>query len=130
MTKDEFISKAIGVQWVRWGSSWQGMDCYGLVVRYYKDVLDIDLPDVPQTELAHGFELMSQIWELCENPQDGVGFMSYRADIPTHCGVYIGNGLLLHSHGNPQSGGSVRVTKLDLMQRMFGKIAFYRIKQC
>jgi cell wall-associated NlpC family hydrolase len=130
MTKQEFILKSVGVPWIRWGSSWQGMDCYGLVVRYYKDVLNIDLPDVPQTELAIGFESMGDVWEYCEDPQDGIGFMSYRGDVPTHCGVYVGDGWLLHSHGNTYTGGSVRMTRLDAMERVFGKIAFYRMKQC
>jgi len=106
------------------------MDCYGLVVLYYREVLGIDLPDVPHEELAYGFSMIGGAWERTESAVDGVGFMSYRGDTPTHCGLYVGDGWLLHSHGNNEVGGSVRMTKLDAMKRIYGRIEFYRMKEC
>ena len=127
MTPEEFVQQAVGTQWIRWRSDWQAMDCYGLIVLWHREVLDIDLGAVPQTDIAAGFNDAAG-WQEC-GPEPGVtGFMTWRDGAPTHCGMLALPGLLLHSQeGHPiPEHGSVRVTRLDVMQRACADLRFYR----
>ena len=46
MTEQEFISHWVGTPWLERGRSKDGIDCWALVVRYYKDVLGIELEEL------------------------------------------------------------------------------------
>lgn len=126
MTQNEFIKKAVGIPWVRWRSDWEGCDCYGLVVLFYREVMGVDLPDVPQTEFADGLpEVLPRFNQLTEPFNGACGFMSFKDGFPTHCGIYLGDGMMLHSHGSESQRGSVRLCKLSMMTKIFGEIRFY-----
>jgi len=128
MTKNEFITKAVGMPWVRWGSDWGGCDCYGLIVLYYREVLGISLPDVPKKSLGEGLVEIAHQWgEVSEAETDGA-FISFVDNEPSHVGLYIGHNLVLHAHGSPNNVGSTRVTSLKIMRRTFGDVKFYRLK--
>lgn len=131
MTPAEFAARAVGVPWVRWRSDFAGMDCFGCIVLYYREVLGIDLGPVPQTDIAAGFALASG-WAEC-GPEPGTsGFMTWRDGAPTHCGILLPGGQLLHAQeGHPHSSsGSVRATRLSVMARMFPDLRFYRYTPC
>lgn len=130
MTKNEFINYAVGLPWVRWGSDWSGCDCYGLVVLYHREVLGVQLEDVPQKELIEGLRDVSHLWERVSGVENACAFMSFVGDIPTHVGLCIGGDMVLHAHGDGRLGGSVRISSLKTMQKLFGEIKFYRLKQC
>ena len=128
MTQAEFIKRIILKPWVRWAADWDACDCYGLVVMYYRHVLGIELGDVPKTSLAGGIEatdLFSGWREMVEPSLHACGFMSYRGDQPTHCGIYIGGGEVLHSFGSDGIQGHVRVTRVKSMELAYGKIRYY-----
>lgn len=128
MTPDEFAGRVVGVPWLRWASSWEAMDCYGLVVMYYRHVLGVELGEVPKTDIASGFAGLDG-WHEC-GPEPGVtGFMAWRNGAPEHCGVLMPRGMLLHAQGSPGHSGSVRMTPLAVMQRLYQDIRFYRY-QC
>ncbi len=127
MEPDEFVRLAVGIPWRRWQASWDGSDCYGLCVLWHREVLGIDLGAVPQTDIADGFNAAAG-WQEC-GPEPGVtGFMTWRDGAPSHCGMVALPGLLLHSQaGHPiPEHGSVRVTRLEVMQRACPDIRFYR----
>ena len=126
MTRDEFISRAVGIPWVRWGSSWDGADCYGIVVMYCREVLGIDLGAVPQTDIASGFALAGG-WVKCGPGPDAVGWMAWHQGAPRHCGIVLpGSQLFLHSQGTEEQGGSVRLTRMAVIQRLYSDITYYR----
>ena len=134
MTADDFAARCMalpGLPWVRWRSDWQACDCYGLIVLYFREVLGIDLGPVPQTDIASGFALASG-WAEC-GPEPGVScFMAFRAGAASHCGVLLPGGRLLHSqegHPDPSTGG-VRITRLEVMTRVYPDLRFYRYITC
>lgn len=125
MTATEFVRRAVGIPWVRWGSAWDGADCYGLIVLYCREVLGIELGDVPQTDIAAGFAEASG-WVAC-GPEDGaVGWMAWRDGAPSHCGIVLPGGSMLHSQGSEGQGGSVRVTRLAVLRRLYSDITYHR----
>lgn len=80
------------------------LDCYSLVRDYYRETLQIDLPD---------FERHDNWWKTGENlyldnfakagfsqvnelqPHDGI-LMRIASDTPNHAAVYLGDGIILH----------------------------------
>lgn len=130
MTPVEFTARAMeapGIPWRRWRAGWDGADCYGLCVLYWREVLGIELGPVPQTDIALGFAGM-QGWTECQPVPGATGFMAWVDDAPTHCGIVLAGQMLLHSRAGDfvPEHGSVRVTRLQAMQRMCPDIRFYR----
>ena len=52
--------------------------------------------------------------------------MAWRAGSPTHCGVVLGDGRVLHAEGRPGQPGNVRVTRLRALAQVYGQIRYYR----
>lgn len=125
MTAIEFVRRAVGIPWVRWGSTWDGADCYGLIVLYCREVLGIELGDVPQTDIAAGFAAASG-WVACGQEDGAVGWMAWRDGAPSHCGIVLPGGSMLHSQGADGQGGSVRVTRLAVLRRLYSDITYHR----
>jgi len=125
MSPQEFVRRAVGVPWVRWRSDWEGADCYGLIVLYCREVLGIELGAVPQTDIAAGFS-QARGWQQCEAQAGSVGWMAWIDGRPSHCGVVLPGGSMLHSQGSEDKGGSVRVTRLSVLQRIYSDITYYR----
>lgn len=129
MTRGEFIGRAVGIPWVRWRSDWWGADCFGLIVLYFREVLGVDLGPVPQTDIAPGFALADG-WAECAADDAQACFMAWRDGAPNHCGVVLPGGFVLHSEGSPEAPGSVRVSRLAAVARVYGDLRFYRPRTC
>jgi cell wall-associated NlpC family hydrolase len=129
MTPDQFAARAVGMPWVRWRSDWIGADCFGLVVLYYREVLGIELGTVPHTDVAAGFD-QSSGWVECEPVAGATAWMSWRDGRPQHVGILLDDTRAIHSEGSHEAGGSVRVTRLDVLRRAYGLIRFYRHTSC
>lgn len=129
MTPQEFAIRAVGVPWVRWRSDWQGMDCFGLCVLYHREVLGLDPGPVPQTDIAAGFDT-ARGWAECGPEPNTTAFMTWRDGRPTHCGMLIDGGQLLHAQEGPPGTGSVRITRLHVLARLMPDIRFYRYVPC
>lgn len=128
MTPNEFAARAVGVPWRRWRADWQGMDCYGLVILYFREVFGVELGAVPQTDIAAGFSGISG-WQQCERASPGsVGFMTWLNGAPTHCGIVMPCGALLHAQEGREAPemGSVRVSRMAVMERACKDLRFYR----
>ncbi len=124
MTPAQFAARAVGMPWVRWRSDWEACDCYGLVLLYWREVHGLDLGSVPQTDIAAGFSVAR--WDEC-GPEPGcTAWMSWHKGAPTHCGVLLPGGMLLHAQEAPGGGGSVRLTRLAAMVRLHADLRFYR----
>lgn len=127
MTPAEFALRAVGMPWKRWASSWEACDCFGLVCLYFREVLGIDLGAVPQTDIASGFAEVSG-WEQCGIEDGALAFMTWRDGAPTHCGVVMPGAVLLHAEGDESRPGSVRVTRLAVLERTRADLRFYRYR--
>jgi cell wall-associated NlpC family hydrolase len=129
MTASEFAAKVVGAPWVRWRSGFDGADCYGIVVLYYREVLGVDLGTVPHTDVAAGFARSSG-WVECDPVAGATAWMSWRNGCPQHVGILLDDARAIHSEGSHETGGSVRVTRLDVLRRAYGLIRFYRRTKC
>ena len=131
MSEAAFIARAVGVPWRRWCASWERMDCFGLVVLWHREVLGVELGDVPQTDIAAGFSA-ARGWQECGPDPGCTGFMTWRGGAPSHCGMLVAGGFLLHAQeGYPiPEHGSVRLTRLAVMQRLAPDLRFYRYRPC
>ena len=88
MTINEFIIKALQIPYKKWGSDWNGVDCYGIVRLFYKEVCGIELPDIRTYRWWES-------WEKVKKPEAGdVLFMNLEEP---HIALYIGNGRILHA---------------------------------
>jgi cell wall-associated NlpC family hydrolase len=129
MTQHDFVRSMIGVPWRRWATGFDACDCYGLVVLYYRHVVGVEIGETPQTTLAGGIGMHLGRWIEIDKPEAGCcGFMAFRGSEPTHCGIYIGSGDLLHSDGNEDKPGSVRVSRLRTIEAIYGKVRFYALR--
>lgn len=127
MTADEFAARAVGLPWVRWRSDWQACDCYGLVLLYWREVLGLELGAVPRTSISDGFHGgAGSAWAECGPEPGASAWMAWRDGAPTHCGVLLLGGQLLHAQEGPEGAGSVRITRLAAMHRLHPDIRFYK----
>lgn len=130
MTATEFVNRAVGLPWVKWRSDWDAMDCFGLIVLWHREVLGVDLGIVPHTDIAAGFASAAG-WVECGPEAGATAWMAWRDDAPTHCGIVLPGKLLLHSEASERDGfGSVRVTRLAAVERVYGALRFYRYSPC
>lgn len=101
MTEEAFISHWVGRPYRVRGNDESGIDCWALVVRYYRDVLGVELDDSYDDDIAEGFEreIQSEAWESCDKKDAGVVFMAFdHSGEPRHVGIVVGGGdLILHS---------------------------------
>lgn len=126
MMRDEFIERAVGLPWIDRAQSWQAMDCWGLVVMYYRHVLGVELPDVHGLEFGVGMgaALDTGLFEPAADPvSDGVIFIAHdpRTGAPCHVGVCIDGQYVLHSN----HGAGVRCDRLCLLKRIYGRLDYY-----
>lgn len=132
MMQQEFINKVLGLPWVNRACSFAAVDCYGLVMLYYKHVLGIDL-DEPKG-YANG-EPVADCWDSeTQNPHwiekdspmlSGVVFTCYSGGQPAHVGLYIGDGKVLHCRGSEKEPGSVAIHNIRAVERLCGKMTYH-----
>lgn len=126
MTEQEFIRRWVGTPWLERGNSKQGIDCWALVVRYYKDVLSVNLEDDYGTDFLQGYLQEVQKWQLTTAKQ-GVAFMCYdkRTNEPCHVGVVVGNGQYILHCKNTGPHGATRCDRLAAMLKLYPDMQFY-----
>lgn len=129
MTNQEFVSKWLGAPWVDRGVSVDGVDCWGLVVAYYKEVLGIEL--VHPSEYMHiesGFndQVNSGLWKQVDKTDCGVVFTSFIGDVPTHVGICIDKRKVIHCQGSVDKHGAVAVHTIRSLKKCLGdNVKFY-----
>lgn len=85
----------------------KGIDCYGLVRLVYKEELGLVIPEFnssctdSKSIWKDYLKQISELWDLVEEYQEyDVVAMAYdpiHPKIVTHFGLYIGNGMMLHT---------------------------------
>lgn len=81
-------------------------DCYGLLRDYYRNTLDIEISDYPRDEdwWFKGPSMLTDYYgdegfydiKRKELKEGDVIFMKIKTNITNHCGIYLGNNLILH----------------------------------
>lgn len=133
MNQSHFIKKVLGVPWKNRSISWDAMDCYGLVILYYRHVLGIELPSV--TGFSEGEPIADcwtdniHTWEQVHTPPiQGLLFTSYKGDRPMHVGIVISPTHVLHCRGHINNPGKVEIHSIRAIMTTCGKITFHRFK--
>lgn len=131
MNQKQFIKKILGKPWINRASSFDSADCWGLVILYYKHVLNVELPMVQGFTDNDDFNSCYQRgvdqWEEQEAPYyEGLVFTCYNGDNPTHVGLYIGHGKVLHSRGSDGNEGKVEIHSVRAIQSVYGKMTFHK----
>lgn len=139
MDKNEFIRRSVGLPWIDRATNWEAMDCWGVVVMYFRYVYGEELPCVEgyhtgETSIIDGFQLQidSGKWRQVDKPDgDCIAFMLFKQAIATHVGVIVDGKYALHSAGNYDCEGQVRCDKLDVFRRFHrGEMVFYKYEGC
>lgn len=123
MTEAEFVARVIGKPWKKNSCGFDAMDCWGLVVLYYRHVAGIDVPEASGDFYA-GYVKEVGNWEKTESAK-GVVFTSFHGLTPTHCGVILENGMALHARGSEEKFGNVQINSIDAIRKLYGKVEFY-----
>ncbi|KNC11595.1 hypothetical protein AC790_13585 [Pantoea sp. RIT-PI-b] len=125
MRKDEFLQRAEGMPWRNRACSFDGADCWGLIVLYYRHVLGTELHDVPGYEAESDFAtcFFNEIvyWRKGDSFSESDMFVAYYGTQPVHVGLVI-DGRALHSRGE---NGHVRSDHIRTIQKLFTRVEFY-----
>jgi len=114
------------------GRDRDGVDCWGLVCMYYKDVFNLNLQDhldcYETTKDPSIVERMSEQigdpWVDVLAPKQGDVVLCRMASRPMHVGVYIDGGFMLHI----ESGNSPVLEKIKCLKWTKRIAGFYRHK--
>lgn len=106
------ISNFIGIPFVSKGRNFNGCDCYGLVKLYYKEILNIDIPETiitaeqPRRTFANYLNEISKNWTATTPAKNVVVAMSVNAEHPnlvTHFAVMIDDKRFIDTRENMSS---------------------------
>jgi cell wall-associated NlpC family hydrolase len=124
------LSPYIGIPYLNRGSSFQGCDCWGLVWLFNAEELHRLIPRYEGYDDANDSAIMKDYisgrwgaWEEVARDALQIGdVLAVRLGIKaaTHCGVYAGNGKMLHTLAG-------RMSCLESIEEGFWKNAIVRI---
>lgn len=121
----DFIRRMIGVPWSNRACTFDRVDCWGLVVLYFRNVLGTELHQTPDYEAGADFFTCYQgdvtFWRPVDKPIEGGIFVGYQGSQPAHVGLVL-NRQALHARGE---GGSVRMDSLLVIQRAFTRVEYF-----
>ena len=126
MLKDEFVEKVIGLPWRNRACTFEALDCWALVILYYRHVLGIELHHSPDYEAGEEFmtcfESEVVYWQQAEHFSDGDIFIAYYGTQPVHVGLIV-DGRALHSRGE---NGHVRSDHIRTIQKLFTRVEYLK----
>jgi hypothetical protein len=132
MTSENFINRTVGLPWVNRGESFTELDCWGVVVMFFRHVHCLDIPVVPgysdgSTPISDGFfqQAESGWWRKEQGPSDGLVFAAFHGDIPAHVGVVTG-GRCLHCLGSDDRPGSVGYHSIRTLEKLYSRLEYWR----
>lgn len=128
-----FLRRMLSIPYLHQGRDWNGADCGGGIMIFYKDFLGITLPDfnidydqnwAVKSDKSHFIENYYKFFEKVDKPQlyDIVLFQTKKG-IANHGGVVLGNGKFIHIF---KSGTSINSYNDATFKRRLN--GFYRYK--
>jgi len=101
------IKDLIGIQWKEKGRDWEGLDCYGLLLLYFKHFKGILLPDYQYESnwckqgKDYFLDEYPKLWKKIKVPvKDSVLLFRGYNGMVDHTGIYIGKNFFIHSIKN------------------------------
>jgi cell wall-associated NlpC family hydrolase len=101
---DAFVNAYVGVPF-RWdGRDRRGVDCWGLAVLFYRDVLGVALPDWHKGDNGRDWinatiaAERSDNWRKLDEPRDGCLVLVAPGGRPGHIGIFHRGGVLHAQH--------------------------------
>jgi lipoprotein Spr len=86
------IESYLGTRYKKGGASKKGMDCSGFVMKVYKEYAGLNLP--------HDSKKLFKLVRKVDKGEVGYGDLVFFSDygfLPSHVGIYIGEGKFVHS---------------------------------
>lgn len=124
MQKTEFIRKVNRLPWANRACSFEAVDCWGLIVLYYRHVVGIEIHQTPDYEAGSNFITCYEgdrvFWQPGARIDNHIAVF-YRGEHPDHVGVVIDGNRCLHSRGE---GEGVRIDPLPVLERAFTRTEF------
>ncbi|ELW2864863.1 C40 family peptidase [Salmonella enterica] len=124
MNKEEFINTVFGKPWVNRSCTLDAMDCWALVVLYYRLVHGINIHHTDDygngSDFATCYHSEVDFWQRHEHPVPGGIFVAYRGAVPVHVGLVIDDHTIFHAREKT----SVRFDKLRTLQRLSTKVEY------
>jgi len=125
----------VGIPWVRGGHSVNGADCWGIITLFYDYYFGTTLPHFCGDEIntKPGVSLLIEQgreqdarWKKLEKsePYSLALMFGRKSKRPNHIGVYLGDGMILHSLG--PEGGLSEIHPLMTLQRAFYKMEYHK----
>lgn len=100
----KLADKFIGIPFKSGGRDFNGADCWGIAVLFYREYLAVDLPSYSDCYFTSDTDRLRELiaqyregWERISKPQTGDLILFKLLGSETHIGVYIGNGKFLHA---------------------------------
>lgn len=124
MQLNDFIRKVNSLSWVDRACSFEAVDCWGLVVLYFRHVRGVELHQVHGYESGKDFITCYEGERVFWKPavrSAGCIAVFYRGEHPDHIGIVIDGNRCLHSRGE---GDGVRIDSLTLLERAFTRVEF------
>ena len=128
-TIDRWVNRWVGTRHVYDGRDLDGVDCYGLVCRFFLDLYEIELPDWSRAGMAAP-ELARMIarekpnyWEPLAEPVEPCVALCHRVRMPHHMGIKW-RGRIVHSIER----GGVRTDLIDHFSAQIGRPEYGMIR--
>ncbi len=126
--------KYLGIPWQANGRTKKGVDCYGLLLIFMSEQLDIQLPDFIYAvesnaeRAAEIFKHMAETVIEVDVPVPGdIVLMTYQGSV-CHIGIFLGSGYILHA---PKCGVTLSsLTGMEHGRTLRSRIAgYYRYRE-
>lgn len=121
----------VGKPWVPGGRGPANFDCWGLVMFWVADKTGQTLPDFPAEAtdvlaVTRSFQEERRNktqWEQLDAPEVNCVVAMGRNKTINHAGVYLGEGLVLHSS---RDSGKVAIQRIDQLRRQWSNVHFFK----
>lgn len=111
----------------------EGFNCYSLVCYVRETYFNLPTPclevsSFDKDDVSRTLQDQEKEWELVSEPEPGdvVVMRSQGASFWHHCGVYLGDGHVIHAFGNNSNVGRIVFTPLTVLKRIFKDLGFAR----
>ncbi len=125
VTSDQFALEMLGKPWVDRACSHEFVDCWGLVVMYFRRVHGINIhhDESYSSGLSFATCYLSEVsfWRPEPAAVSGGIFVSFTGSIPTHVGLVYPAGKILHARQN----SAVRFDRIRTLERLSTRVEWF-----